>query len=97
MEKYIDAKELTGFLSISRASVYRLMKQGLPYVKIGGSTRFIPGEVENWLRRGDEAEYSKLVFVCIRCDWTDTLERNSVSSETVYPECGKIGTLLPAT
>ncbi len=96
VEQYIDAKKLTGFLSISRASLYRLMKQGLPYLKVGHSTRFIPGEVESWLRR-DELEFPKRVFVCVECDRTEWMERNSVTSETKCAGCGKIGTTLEAT
>lgn len=50
MSNLKTVKEITEYLKVSRATVYNLMKnKGLPYKKIGGSTRFDVVEVIAWL------------------------------------------------
>jgi len=45
MEKLITIKELTEHLQVSKVTIYNYMKQGMPYKKIGKSTRFELKEV----------------------------------------------------
>lgn len=47
--------ELRERLKVSRATVFRLKKKGLPVVKVGGALRFDPAQVERWLREQNAA------------------------------------------
>lgn len=50
MSELKSVKEIVKVLGVSRSTVYRLMKNdGLPFKKIGGSTRFDVIEVKEWM------------------------------------------------
>lgn len=46
----LDAPGIAEKLGVSRAQVYRLIKKGLPVIKVGGNTRFDPFEVMQWIK-----------------------------------------------
>ena len=51
MEKeYLTANEICEKLKISYTTLYRLVKKGLPYLKVGNQQRFVFEEVEQWLK-----------------------------------------------
>ena len=47
--EYITLNELAKSLKISRATIYRWRKEGMPYYKIGNGVRFIEAEVNEWI------------------------------------------------
>lgn len=52
--KYVDdrlrnAEELAEYLGLCRASIYNLLADGMPSIKIGRSRRFRLSDVERWL------------------------------------------------
>ena len=55
-ERYLSTGELMDTLSISRSTVYRLVKKGLPYIMIGSVHRFPMVQVVEWLenQRGNK-------------------------------------------
>lgn len=48
--EYITLLELAKSLKISRATIDRWRKEGMPYYKIGNGVRFIEAEVSEWIR-----------------------------------------------
>lgn len=56
----LTAEELQQELNISRSTLYRLRKQGLPHVQVGYRTiRYDLVEVMNWLEKHGFEKYSK--------------------------------------
>lgn len=53
MDDYLTVKQLSAKLNLSRATIYRLMDQGLPSVSIGHARRFSWPAVEAWLEGRD--------------------------------------------
>jgi predicted DNA-binding transcriptional regulator AlpA len=51
-ERLFDEHDLARFTKRSVASVRRdrLLKKGCPYIKIGSSVRYLPEDVEAWLK-----------------------------------------------
>ena len=49
-EELLTVKELMSSLKISEQMVYKLLRQGLPKVKIGSNNRFDYEEVLEWLK-----------------------------------------------
>jgi excisionase family DNA binding protein len=49
-ENYLTMRDLMDYLKISRFSVYRFIKEGMPNYKFGGMRRFKASEVEEWLK-----------------------------------------------
>lgn len=49
MNKLITEKELMEKLKLSRSSIVRLRKEGLPFKKINRSVRYDEEEVQKWL------------------------------------------------
>ena len=47
--EYITLIELAKSLKISRATIDRWRKEGMPYYKIGNGVRFIETEVNEWI------------------------------------------------
>ena len=95
MEQYLKMNELTGLYKISRATAYRLIKKGLPFIKIGKSIRFSKERVEDWLyeqkKKGERAEAILQVGVyrCLACGNVGKLEK-PISLKVV--QCQKCGT-----
>lgn len=50
MQEYITLAELCRILKISRATVDRWRKEGMPYHKIGNGVRFIEIEALEWIK-----------------------------------------------
>ena len=50
MEKYVSTSELMDTLSISRSTVNRMVKRGLPHVWVGAVRRFPMVQVLEWLK-----------------------------------------------
>lgn len=50
MNNYMNDHELRTRLNLSRSTLWKLRKNGLPHTRIGGSIRYSPDEVEEWLR-----------------------------------------------
>lgn len=48
-KEYITLNELANSLKISRATIDRWRKEGMPYYKIGNGVRFIEAEVLIWI------------------------------------------------
>jgi excisionase family DNA binding protein len=49
---YLKSKRQAGrYLNVSEASVERLMKNGLAYIKVGGLVRFRPEDLAEYLDR----------------------------------------------
>ncbi len=93
MEQYLNMKDLTGLLKISRATVYRLKNKGLPFVKIGKSIRFSKEKVEDWLyEQKKEAEKAEAMlqvgdYRCLGCGWVGHVERPRPLKEIWCPKC----------
>lgn len=45
----VNVKEMCELLQVSRATLYRLKDQGMPFVKLLRSTRFDPEAVFKWV------------------------------------------------
>ena len=48
-DMYLTSKDLEKKYQISRSTVDNWKKEGLPYIKIGRSVRFVEKEVEKWI------------------------------------------------
>jgi len=56
LEKLLTTQDIADMLQLSIVKVYRLINfSGLPSVKIDGSRRFKPSEVQAWLQQHTEA------------------------------------------
>jgi excisionase family DNA binding protein len=54
--KLLSPSEVAGWLSVSRATVYRLVDAGqIPVVRVGGQLRFDRAELERWLAHAKDA------------------------------------------
>ena len=53
-ESALTVKELEEKFKLSRSTIYRLRKEGMPYYKVGGSIRFDEDEVRDWLKNNQE-------------------------------------------
>lgn len=51
----LDVNDLARYLKVSRTTIYRLLDQGLPHLRVGYHLRFDQPEVLRWLRAYTEA------------------------------------------
>ena len=51
MERYLSTAELLDTLSISRSTVNRMVKRGMPHIWVGAVRRFPLSEVVEWLKK----------------------------------------------
>lgn len=51
----MTTQELANWLRITRFSIYRYLKQGMPHYRIGPHHRFKRAEVESWMKAQAEA------------------------------------------
>lgn len=84
MEHYLAVREVQAKLKVSRATVYRLMSQGLPFVTVGQHRRFLLRQVESWVRKdwltpGD--------YRCLVCQWTGHVEHPRYHYSIHCPGC----------
>jgi predicted DNA-binding transcriptional regulator AlpA len=56
-EKYISIADLCGILQVSRSTVDRWRKEGLPCIKIGKGIRFIQEEAIKWIKENSNNLY----------------------------------------
>jgi excisionase family DNA binding protein len=61
-ERYLSTGELMDVLSISRSTVYRLIAEGMPCMKVGSVNRFSRDRVLAWLEGGDESQQAKAIL-----------------------------------
>ena len=52
MEKLLNAKQVAEILGVTPGTVYQYIYRGeIPYIKLNGkSIRFIPEEIEKWIK-----------------------------------------------
>jgi hypothetical protein len=83
-------------LKMSRATLYRRMEEGLPYLKIGGVRRFDELEVLIWLQtQGRQAGAGETIlpvgdYRCA-CGWEGHLPEPRRVSRMRCPQCGAVG------
>jgi excisionase family DNA binding protein len=51
VKSLLTVSQLAEYLQISRRQVYVLIERDLPFVRVGRCIRFIPADVEAWLRK----------------------------------------------
>lgn len=52
---YLSKKQVAEKFGISVSTVNNYMRQGMPFYKMGGKlVRFVPEEVENWMKQRKE-------------------------------------------
>jgi len=56
-KKLLTVKDLSELLGVSRATIYRWRKLGLPSIQVGRGVRFNAEEVEEWIEKQNEEEY----------------------------------------
>jgi len=60
MEKLLTVKDLSEYLQVSQALVYKWVNYGfIPYIKIGSILRFKAIDVEKWIKRREKSGRSK--------------------------------------
>lgn len=53
----MDVRDVSSKLGLSEQQVYRLKKLGrIPFVMIGARIRFIPSDIDEWMRSGESAK-----------------------------------------
>jgi 5-methylcytosine-specific restriction protein A len=50
MNNLVSEKELAEILQLSRSTINRLRKQGMPFIKIGKSVRYDLEAVKKWIQ-----------------------------------------------
>ena len=50
-EHYVSTQGLMERLSISRSTVHRLLKRGMPHIWVGSVRRYSIGQVLEWLKK----------------------------------------------
>lgn len=58
--EYITLTDLSKMLKISRSTIDRWRKEGLPSYKIGNGVRFIETEVHNWITENKSSDTPRL-------------------------------------
>ena len=106
VQSLLTVDALARRLNVSRASIYRRIEDGLPFLKIGGCTRFDEAAVLAWCRERQDSpaqdpEPDPLLpagdYAC-RCGYTAHVPRAFRRSEltTPCPECGRVGAIRAA-
>jgi len=54
IEQYLNTGELMDTLYISRSTVNRLVKRGLPHIWVGSTRRFLLAEIIKWLKNDQQ-------------------------------------------
>jgi excisionase family DNA binding protein len=55
-EKLINTNELAELLGVSVMTISRLRSKGMPYMKLGGSVRFDPSKIKEWMQSREEVK-----------------------------------------
>ena len=67
--EYMDMKRLTGYIHLSRSTIYKLMeRKDIPYLKIGSRTLFDKIQIDNWMRT-HEVEIEQLPTIPKFKEW----------------------------
>lgn len=53
-DNFIGTQELMDTLSISRSTVNRLVKRGMPHIWVGSTKRFLLAKVIEWLKNDQQ-------------------------------------------
>jgi excisionase family DNA binding protein len=62
IEEYLSTGELMALLGISRSTVYRLIADGMPYMKVRGVNRFAKDKVLVWLQGEDDSQKAQAIL-----------------------------------
>lgn len=84
MDEYLTVNQLSGKLNLSRATIYRLMDQGLPSLRIGHARRFLSRAVEAFMR-GDRLEPGD--YRCLVCQWVGHVAQRRYRYGVHCPNC----------
>ena len=55
MDKLLTFQQLSEKLQLSRSTIDRWRKEGLPYSKLGRSLRFDENEVDEWIKQNKQS------------------------------------------
>jgi excisionase family DNA binding protein len=55
-DQYVSTRELMDTLSISRSTINRMVKRGMPYLWVGTVRRFPIAEVIEWLKQPQQGQ-----------------------------------------
>jgi hypothetical protein len=69
----ITEKELLEEFKISRTTLWRLRKMGMPHIKVGSTYRYEKEDVVRWLKNSN-ALLEKIGYKEIQIDYSSTLE-----------------------
>ena len=56
LEPLLSIQEVARLLQVSRPTVYKLFRDGLPYVQIAGTKKVVPRSLRWYLARCEQAE-----------------------------------------
>ena len=54
LRKLLTVGDTTAILGLSRVTIYDLLKNGLPTVKINGARRIQPGKLQAWMEQHNQ-------------------------------------------
>lgn len=83
-DEYVTVRQLAARVNLSRATIYRLMVQGLPSVRIGHARRFLWRAVEAFLC---EDRLQPGDYRCLVCQWTGHVAQPSDRYRMHCPNC----------
>ncbi len=55
-EQFVGTKELMDTISISRSTVNRMVKRGMPHIWVGSVRRYSLGQVIEWLKNDQQKQ-----------------------------------------
>jgi DNA modification methylase/predicted DNA-binding transcriptional regulator AlpA len=85
----ITERELLEELKISRTTLWRLKKMGMPYIKVGSAYRYDKEEVIQWFKSNKISSFDKIGYKEIEIDYSsssEALEAISILSEKIKKE-----------
>ena len=56
MDDLMTEKELAARLRLSRSTIWKLRRQGLPFIRAGRGIRYLWNDIDVWLKTGDNTE-----------------------------------------
>lgn len=81
IETFLSTGALMDMLGISRSTVYRLIADGMPYIKVGSVNRFSKYRVLAWLEGDDESEKAQAILQVAK-EILDKIENKQKQGET---------------
>ncbi len=55
-EQYVSTQELMDVISISRSTVNRMVKRGMPHIWVGSVRRYSLSQVIEWLKKDQQKQ-----------------------------------------